>query len=113
MSLDERPDLDSTDREHIPVLLAEVVETLAPKGGGVYVDGTFGGGGYTTALLDAAESVVWAIDRDPHALERGQVLAEKYPSRLHLVAGRFGDMAELLGTRDVSAVDGIALDLGV
>jgi 16S rRNA (cytosine1402-N4)-methyltransferase len=103
----------AADHEHIPVLLKEVVETLAPRAGGVYVDGTFGGGGYTAALLDAAACVVWAIDRDPQALERGRALAERYPARLHLVAGRFGDMADLLTARDVTAVDGIALDLGV
>ncbi len=112
MSSDELPGQDA-EREHIPVLLTEVVEMLEPKPGGVYVDGTFGGGGYTTAVLNAAECVVWAIDRDPQAMERGAILAAKYPARLHLVAGRFGDMGDLLGAQGVSGVDGIALDIGV
>lgn len=99
--------------QHIPVLLAEVVEALAPKSGATYLDGTFGAGGYTVALLDAAACVVWAIDRDPEALARGESLFARYPDRLHLVHGRFGDMVDLLGTRGVSGVDGIALDLGV
>ncbi|TAL01708.1 MAG: 16S rRNA (cytosine(1402)-N(4))-methyltransferase RsmH [Rhodospirillaceae bacterium] len=104
---------DSTSIEHIPVLLAEVLEALIPREGGVYVDGTFGGGGYTTAILDAAACTVWGIDRDPQALARGDALVERFADRLHLVAGRFGDMAELLNSRGVAGVDGVALDLGV
>jgi len=104
---------DSKDAEHIPVLLAEVLEALAPRDDGVYVDGTFGGGGYTTAILESASCSVWAIDRDPQAMTRGAVLAEKFGDRLHLIAGRFGDMAELLNSRGIAGVDGVALDLGV
>ena len=74
--------------EHIPVLLAEVIDALAPKDGGVYLDGTFGAGGYTTALLEAAPCVVWCIDRDPEALARGEALATRYPGRVNLVQGR-------------------------
>jgi 16S rRNA (cytosine1402-N4)-methyltransferase len=102
-----------SEAQHIPVLLAEVVEALGPKDSGTYVDGTFGAGGYTVALLDAAACVVWAIDRDPEALARGETLFARYPDRLHLVHGRFGDMVDLLGNRGISGVDGIALDLGV
>lgn len=103
----------STDHAHIPVLLGEVVEALRPRDGGTYVDGTFGAGGYTVALLEAAQCTVWAIDRDPEAQVRSEVIARKYPSRLHFVPGRFGDMAELLAARGVSQVDGVALDIGV
>lgn len=103
----------SPDTPHIPVLLAEVLDALQPRDGGVYVDGTFGAGGYTTALLEAAQCRVWAIDRDPDALARGAALVARFPDRLHLIAGRFGDMAELLASRGVRNVDGIALDLGV
>ncbi len=99
--------------DHIPVLLDEVVKALGTKEGCNYVDGTFGAGGYTTALLETADCVVWAIDRDPETLARGEVLADLFPGRLHLVQGRFGDMAELLSAQGVTAVDGIALDLGV
>ena len=53
---------------HIPVLLREVVESLAPRDGGVYVDGTFGAGGYSRALLETADCRVWGIDRDPAAI---------------------------------------------
>ncbi|MSO98233.1 MAG: 16S rRNA (cytosine(1402)-N(4))-methyltransferase RsmH [Rhodospirillaceae bacterium] len=103
----------SSDTPHIPVLLTEVVAALKPRDGGTYVDGTFGAGGYTTALLEAAQCNVWAIDRDPDALARGSALVSRFPGRLHLIAGRFGDMAELLGERGVRNVDGIALDIGV
>ena len=62
---------------HMPVLLQEVLEHLKPKDGDLIVDGTFGGGGYTAAMLEAADCVVWAIDRDPQALERGKKLANR------------------------------------
>jgi 16S rRNA (cytosine1402-N4)-methyltransferase len=104
---------DFADIAHIPVLLSEVLAALEPKDGGIYVDGTFGAGGYTAKLLESADCTVWGIDRDPQALERGQALVEKFNGRLHLVAGRFGDMAELLNSRGIAAVDGVALDLGV
>jgi 16S rRNA (cytosine1402-N4)-methyltransferase len=99
--------------DHIPVLLAEVIAALAPKADGVYLDGTFGGGGYTTALLEAAPCIVWAIDRDPEALQRGNALVARFPERLNLVQGRFGDMAALLTARGITGVDGVALDIGV
>jgi 16S rRNA (cytosine1402-N4)-methyltransferase len=98
---------------HVPVLLTEVIDALQPRDGGRYVDGTFGGGGYTTAILDRAECEVIAIDRDPDAIAAGRALAERYAPRLRLIEGRFGDMEQLLSAEGVSAVDGVALDLGV
>ena len=98
---------------HIPVMLAEVLETLAPRDGGVYLDGTFGGGGYAGGILDRAACTLWAIDRDPAAIERGAALAARHPGRLHLLQGRFGDMVELLHARGVATLDGVVFDLGV
>jgi 16S rRNA (cytosine1402-N4)-methyltransferase len=98
---------------HVPVLLNEVVEALKPVEGERYLDGTFGGGGYTRALLDKADCQVIALDRDPDAIAAGQALAERYAGRLLLIEGRFGDMVELLEAEGVHAVDGVALDLGV
>ena len=98
---------------HIPVMLPDVVRLLAPHAGGVYLDGTFGGGGYAAALLEAAPCTVWAIDRDPEAIARGAGLAARFPGRLHLVQGQFGDMLALLAERGVTALDGVVLDLGV
>ena len=98
---------------HTPVMLDAVLEVLAPRKDGIYVDGTFGGGGYTRAMLDAADCTVWAIDRDPDAVARGGELAKAYPGRLNMIGGCYGDMAHLLAEAGVDAVDGIALDLGV
>lgn len=98
---------------HIPVLLNEVVESIAPKNGGVYVDGTFGAGGYTRAVLDAADCTVYAIDRDPDAIREGQKLVDAYKGRLHLLHGTFGEMAELVRGEGVDFVDGVMLDIGV
>jgi len=98
---------------HVPVLLNEVVDALRPRDGGRYVDGTFGGGGYSTAILDRAECEVIAIDRDPDAISAGGALVQRYAPRLRLIEGRFGEMEQLLSAEGVSAVDGVALDLGV
>jgi 16S rRNA (cytosine1402-N4)-methyltransferase len=102
----------STQR-HIPVLMNEVVDAIAPRDGGRYLDGTFGAGGYTTAMLDRADCRVIAIDRDPDAIAAGRALAERYAPRLTLIEGRFGDMADLLSAEGVDDVDGVTLDLGV
>ena len=98
---------------HIPVLLNEVVRALAPRPGGAYVDGTFGGGGYTAAILGAADCQVAAIDCDPDAIERGRALCGRHPGRLTLIEGRFGDMDRLVRTVTDAPVDGVALDIGV
>ncbi|GAB6966285.1 16S rRNA (cytosine(1402)-N(4))-methyltransferase RsmH [Komagataeibacter kakiaceti JCM 25156] len=106
------------DPGHVPVMLAEVMAYLAPRDGGRYVDGTFGGGGYARAILASANCRLWGIDRDPAAIARGDALAATCPdgqggSRLRLLHGGFGDMAALLAEDGVTAVDGIVLDLGV
>jgi 16S rRNA (cytosine1402-N4)-methyltransferase len=98
---------------HVPVLAREVVDALQPRDGGRYLDGTFGAGGYATAMLDRADCQVIGLDRDPDAIAAGQTLAERYAPRLRLIEGRFGDMAELLAAEGVEDVDGVALDLGV
>jgi 16S rRNA (cytosine1402-N4)-methyltransferase len=98
---------------HIPVLLGPVLTALAPRDGAVFIDGTFGGGGYSEALLAAARCRVFAIDRDPEAVRHGLALAERHDGRLTLIEGRFGDMAHLLAPVNTDPVAGIALDLGV
>lgn len=98
---------------HVPVMLREVLDLLAPRDGAIYLDATFGGGGYTAALLDAADCTVFALDRDPEAIARGAALAARHPGRLHLIEGRFGDMVDLLAARGARALDGVAFDLGV
>lgn len=102
-----------TGPTHIPVLRDEVLAALAPRDGGLYVDGTFGLGGYTLALLRSADCRVLGIDRDPDAVARGAGLAARFPGRLTLRQARFGDMVEVARADGIERVDGVALDLGV
>lgn len=104
-----------TDRKapHISVLLREVIDILAPKDGGIYVDGTFGAGGYTRAILEAADCRVYGIDRDPLAISMGREMVADYEGRLVMIEGCYADMEALLAKHNVQAVDGIALDIGV
>lgn len=98
---------------HIPVMAAEALAALEPRDGGTYLDGTFGGGGYTKAILDAADCTVWALDCDPDAVERGRALIEHYEGRLTLLEGKFGAMIALLRDAGIDRLDGVVLDLGV
>ncbi|HUE63126.1 MAG TPA: 16S rRNA (cytosine(1402)-N(4))-methyltransferase RsmH [Rhizomicrobium sp.] len=98
---------------HLPVMLKEVLEMLAPRDGARYVDGTFGGGGYASAILEAADCRVLGIDRDPEAIARGKALVERFGGRLTLVQGEFSRMHELTRESDAKAIDGVVLDLGV
>jgi 16S rRNA (cytosine1402-N4)-methyltransferase len=100
---------------HVPVLLGEVREALALRPGGVYLDGTFGAGGYARAILDSHADVrLVAVDRDPDAIRAGAAMVETYKGRLDLVAGRFGDLDEIVEERDLlGALDGVVLDIGV
>jgi len=98
---------------HHPVLLKEVLEALAPADNGIYVDGTFGRGGYSRALLGAGKTRVYGIDRDPEAVKAGEKLAEEFKPRFRMLQGPFGAMDILLAGEQVRQVDGIALDLGV
>jgi 16S rRNA (cytosine1402-N4)-methyltransferase len=99
--------------DHIPVLLDAVLGALMPRDGAVYVDGTFGAGGYSAALLGAARCRVVGIDRDPLSVRRGAALAALHAGRLTLVEGRFGDIERLVGDAAPGPIAGIALDLGV
>jgi 16S rRNA (cytosine1402-N4)-methyltransferase len=95
------------------VLVDAVLAALAPRDDAVYVDATFGAGGYSEALLGAARCRVFGIDRDPDAVARGQALAAKHGGRLTLIAGPFGDMEQLIGPFSPGPISGIAFDLGV
>lgn len=98
---------------HTPVMLSQVLEILAPRDGGIYVDGTFGAGGYSRAILDAARCTIWGIDRDPGSEMFAADLGQHYPGRVTVLRGRYGDMKDLLSDVGVDKVDGVALDLGV
>lgn len=98
---------------HKPVMLKEMLEYLAPKDGGIYVDGTFGAGGYSRAILSAAKCRVYAIDRDPSTKKFAEVLSREFPDRFVWIFGNFADMCDLLSEYGISSVDGVVLDLGV
>ena len=100
---------------HIPVLLNETVELLNPSRGGVYVDGTLGGGGHAEAVLKRLPegSRLVGIDRDPEALAAAGVRLSRFGSRFVAVHGNFFDMGKILSDMGISSVDGILLDLGV
>jgi 16S rRNA (cytosine1402-N4)-methyltransferase len=99
---------------HVPVLLDEVVGALDVKRGGTFIDGTFGAGGYTRAILDEhPQNKVIAIDRDPDAIAGGASLAAKFKKRLMLVPGRFGELDEIAHSQGFESVDGVVLDIGV
>ncbi|MBL4691393.1 MAG: 16S rRNA (cytosine(1402)-N(4))-methyltransferase RsmH [Rhodospirillales bacterium] len=98
---------------HTSVMLNEVVDALAPSDGAVYVDATFGAGGYSAALLKAADCTVWGIDRDAEAIAQSADLRRRFEGRLTVLNGPFGDMVRLLAEVGVEQIDGITLDLGV
>ena len=102
-----------SDAPHIPVLLDEVMAALAVQPGETHVDGTFGAGGYTRAILAAGAARVFAFDRDPDAITAGRALEAESGGRLVLVAERFSRMSEALAARGVTSVDGVTLDIGV
>ena len=101
------------NRPHVSVLLDEAINYLSPKDGGVYVDGTFGAGGHTRAILQAADCSVYAIDRDDSVKKFVAELKEEFGDRITFIQGCFGDMEELLLKNGVKKVDGILLDIGV
>ena len=100
----------TTHTPHIPVLLDPILANAAPIRG-KWLDGTFGAGGYTRAILDAGADHVYAIDQDQTVFEMAKPWAKDYDGRLHLIHGRFGDLDELAA--DSLPLDGIVLDIGV
>lgn len=96
-----------TDAPHIPVMLAEVLEALSPAAGELIVDGTFGAGGYTRAILEQGAHVA-AFDRDPDAISAGKELEAGSNGKLRLIQAPFSTMDE-----HIEAADGVVLDIGV
>lgn len=111
------PDIDITHAGHRPVLLEQAVSGLAPRAGGRYLDGTFGGGGHTRALLEASapDGIVLALDADPEAVARAGALRREpgVGDRLIPVHANFADLAGVARERGMAPLDGILLDLGV
>jgi 16S rRNA (cytosine1402-N4)-methyltransferase len=98
---------------HVPVMLEEVLAALSPVDGGIYVDGTFGAGGYTRGILRAASCRVIAIDRDPSAIADSAAVVAEAKGRLQLVRGTFAEMKAIIEELGLTKVQGVVLDIGV
>lgn len=98
---------------HVPVLMTEVINALAPRAGGIYADGTLGGGGHTRALAEAVgpQGCVIAVDRDPAAVARSADLLKHLPVRA--IHANYADLPEVLDGMGIDLVDGVLLDLGL
>lgn len=107
------PGLDGGTHCHIPVLLDEVISALSPLDGETFLDGTFGAGGYSRAILSTADCSVIGLDQDPSAIAGGRALVREAGGRLRLVEGRFSQMVRHCKDLDVAALDGVVLDIGV
>jgi len=99
---------------HVPVLLSQVLAALAPKAGERYIDGTYGGGGYADAVLEAAPGAhLLGLDRDPAAIAAGRAAIDRHKGRLILVEGRFSELERIAGEHGFVPADGVVLDIGV
>jgi 16S rRNA (cytosine1402-N4)-methyltransferase len=98
---------------HTSVMLNEVLEALKPNNTGVHVDGTFGAGGYSRAILDQGASMLWAIDRDPAVISASNSIENEFQGKFQLLQGCFSNMEKILKEKGVKSVDGIVLDIGV
>jgi 16S rRNA (cytosine1402-N4)-methyltransferase len=98
---------------HIPVLGRQAIGMLKPRDGGIYVDATFGAGGYSRAILETAGVRVIGIDRDRSAIFGGFDLVDRSGGRLTLVEDRFSNLAEICAAQGLDAVDGVVMDVGV
>jgi 16S rRNA (cytosine1402-N4)-methyltransferase len=105
--------MNPSGNRHIPVLGREAVAMLGPRDGGIYVDATFGAGGYSRAILDTAGTRIIGIDRDRTAIAGGFDLVDRSGGRLTLVEDRFSNLAEICAAQGFEAVDGVVMDVGV
>jgi len=108
-----RPDAAGGPASHLPVMLREVLLHLAPRDGGLYIDATFGAGGYSREILEAAKCKVVAIDRDQSAVAAGMALVEEFQGRLTLIEDRFSRLDQTAHDLGFASVDGVVLDVGV
>ena len=103
-----------TQFHHIPIMLPEVMELLQPQRGGIFVDGTLGGGGHSEGILSGlSEGRLYGIDRDGNAIAAASARLAPFGDKFKAIRGNFFDMKELLMAEGVTGVDGILLDLGV
>jgi 16S rRNA (cytosine1402-N4)-methyltransferase len=105
--------MNPSGSRHIPVLGREAVEMLGPRDGGIYVDATFGAGGYSRAILDIPGTRIIGIDRDRSAISGGFDLVDRSGGRLTLVEDKFSNLAGICAAQGLDAVDGVVMDVGV
>jgi 16S rRNA (cytosine1402-N4)-methyltransferase len=105
--------MNSAAQRHVPVLGRQAIEMLKPRDGGTYIDATFGGGGYSRAILETAGTRVVGIDRDRSAIMAGFDLIDRSDGRLILVEDRFSNLAAICAAQGIAAVDGVVMDVGV
>ncbi|OCA06734.1 16S rRNA (cytosine(1402)-N(4))-methyltransferase RsmH [Wolbachia endosymbiont of Trichogramma pretiosum] len=98
---------------HIPVLLREMLLQLSPHSGSIYVDATFGAGGYSKAILESADCKVYAIDRDETVTKFYDDLNVKYPDRINLFIEKFSNIKNILDSNSIKGINGIVFDVGV
>jgi 16S rRNA (cytosine1402-N4)-methyltransferase len=113
MVTNDEPQTTNHQPGHTPVMVAEVLEHLAPERGGVFIDCTVGLGGHARALLEAGASRVIGLDRDPSALERSRDALAAFGAQVELVHSDYRELPALLDARGISGVDGVLADLGV
>lgn len=104
---------ESHNLSHNPVLLQEMLDYLQPKDGGFYIDGTFGAGGYSQAILAQANCELAAIDQDPSAHKFADILKLAHSQKFNFIAGNFANMLEIMAQHNLPRANGIVLDLGV
>ena len=104
---------DASESRHMPVLGQKAAEFLNPREGGIYVDATFGAGGYSRAILDTQGTRVIGIDRDRSAIMGGFALVDQSAGRLTLVEDRFSNLARICDSQGAPRVDGVVMDVGV
>ena len=98
---------------HTPVLLKEMLNILYPQDGKIYVDATFGAGGYSKAILNSADCKIYAIDQDEHTEIFYKELLENFPDKIHFCIDRFSRIKQILHHAQLEKVDGIIFDIGV
>ncbi len=106
-------DPSAYDPRHYPVMRDDIMAMVNPKDGEIFIDGTFGAGGYSRALLEAADCTIYAIDRDPAVQEMADRLAAEFSGRFYLLQGCFSEMDHLVQGQGVNSVNGVLLDIGV
>ena len=98
---------------HTPVMTKKVLDALSLRGGSVFVDGTFGGGGHSSAILDLFDCIIIATDRDVNSVPIAKKLNEKYQDRINFYNASYTQIPNILDSLSIKAVDGLLLDLGV